>query len=136
MSEPEAFYDTVLVSEDSDIAARVLTKFIQKSGYKYEMYKTGELALNAFNEQPQRYFLALLDFFTPPSPLRGSEIAQAIRQRAPQLPITIISANEDAVVKEAVADAGVHFLRKPFHLHKNELLNLMRESYGAHHGPA
>lgn len=136
LSEPEAFYDTVLVSEDSDIAARVLTKFIQKSGYKYELYKTGELALHAFNEEPQKYFLALLDFFTPPSPLRGSEVAQAMRKRAPQLPIIIISANEDAVVKEAVAGAGVDFLRKPFHHHKNELIKIMRESYGAHHGPA
>lgn len=129
-SEPDVFYDTVLISEDSDIAARVLTKFVEKSGYKYELYKTGEAALRAFQDEPQKYFLALLDFFTPPSQVRGSEIAQALLQRNPRLAIVIISANEDAVVKDAVAAIeGVRFMRKPFHHHKEQLVQLMGDAY-------
>lgn len=134
LSEPATFYDTVIVSEDNQVPGRLLKKFVEKMGYKCELYLTGEAALEAFKAEPQRYFAAFLDFFTPPSPMRGSEVATAMHGRNPNLAIVIISANEDAVVRDAVSAASVQFLHKPFQKHKEELTRIMRDAYNAHHG--
>lgn len=134
LSEPEPFYTTVIISEDSPLPGKLLKKWVEKTGYLCELYPTGEAALNAFNEKPQKYFAALLDFFTPPSPMRGSEVATSMLTRNLQLTIIIISANEDAVVREAVNTAGVQFMHKPFQHHKDELLKALKDAFDVYHG--
>ena len=131
-SEPESFYNTVILSEDSPLPGKLLKKFIEKIGYGCELYETGEEALAAFYEAPQKYFAALLDFFTPPSPMRGSEVASAMLQKSSHLFIAIISANNDVVVRDAVNAVGVYFLHKPFQHHKEELSKQLNDAYHQH----
>lgn len=134
LSEPEPFYTTVIISEDSPVPGKLLEKWVEKMGYLCELYVTGEAALKAFEEQPQKYFAALLDFFTPPSPMRGSDVATSMLLRNNQLTIIIISANEDAVVREAVNAAGVQFMHKPFQHHKEHLLKSLQRAFDTYHG--
>lgn len=114
-SEMMEMYDTVLLSEDNAIAGKALKRFIEKEGYKTELYKTGEEALTRFRDMPTKFFAACLDHFTPPSALTGAEIGAALQKIDAKLPIVIITANVNEKVRQDVSDAGIeYFMEKPF----------------------
>lgn len=114
-SEPYQVYDTVLISEDNEIAGRALKRQIEKAGFKTELCKTGEAALERYKLQPSRFFLACLDYYTPPSPLTGAEIGVLMREISAQFPIMIISANVNRSVRDDVTAKGIDlFMSKPY----------------------
>lgn len=109
----EALHDTLLYSEDNTVAGLVVQRFSKKL-CKIEWYTDGEQALVAFKKHPNRYFMALLDYYTPDA-RSGDEIGHEIKKINSKIPVVILTANENEKVKNKCKDLDV-FLNKPIKL--------------------
>ncbi|KAI3634644.1 hypothetical protein MIR68_007025 [Amoeboaphelidium protococcarum] len=107
---------SVLVVEDNMVNMRLITKMLQKSGYKYDMAYDGESALQL--AKSKRYDLVLLDIGLPG--ISGMEVARSIHVNLPyqlfQRPYIIAcTANCMSGDKEAILQSGIDdFIAKPF----------------------
>ena len=102
----------VLVAEDNEIAAKVLTTFLRKMGLEYTRARDGEEALE--EALGGGYDIAIVDLRMPG--LDGMELARRYRRLAPDrhLPIVALTANASEDVKQQCLDAGMDgFLSKP-----------------------
>jgi len=102
----------VLVAEDNEIAAKVITTFLTKMGFAYTRVADGEQAL----EEAQRgaYGIAIVDLRMPK--IDGLEFARRYRALAAgrPLPIVALTANASEDVKRTCLEAGMDdFLSKP-----------------------
>jgi two-component system sensor histidine kinase RpfC len=116
----------VLVAEDNEIAAKVLTTFLKKMGYPHVRVADGEEALR--EALAGGYGIAVMDLRMPK--LDGAEFARRYRAEAPgrPLPIVALTANASEDVKQACLEAGMDaFLTKPV---SPELLRQTIETLG------
>ncbi|AFL73886.1 ATP-binding protein [Thiocystis violascens] len=109
---PSARPIRVLVAEDNEIAAKVITTFLTKMGFANQRFRDGEAALTAALNGG--YQIAIVDFHMPK--LDGIGFAKRYRTLAPEypLPIVALTATAAADVRQACFDAGMDgFLAKP-----------------------
>jgi len=102
----------VLVAEDNEIAAKVITTFLKKMGIACTRVQDGEQALS--EALGGTFGIAIVDLRMPK--LDGIAFAQRYRALAAQrpLPIVALTANASAEVRQQCLDAGmVDFLAKP-----------------------
>jgi two-component system, sensor histidine kinase RpfC len=102
----------VLVAEDNEVAAKVITTFLKKMGFEYTRVQDGEAALR--EALAGGYGIAIVDLRMPK--LDGMELARRYRQEAPDrpLPIVALTANASDDVKQDCLAAGMDgFLSKP-----------------------
>ncbi|HYN78222.1 MAG TPA: ATP-binding protein, partial [Lamprocystis sp. (in: g-proteobacteria)] len=102
----------VLVAEDNEIAAKVLTTFLQKMGISFTRVQDGEQALR--EALAGGYGIAIVDLRMPK--LDGISFTRQYREQAPRrpLPIVALTANASEDVKQDCLDAGMaDFLAKP-----------------------
>ncbi len=102
----------VLVAEDNEIAAKVITSFLGKLGYQHTRVQDGEAALT--EALVGGYNIAIVDLRMPK--LDGIEFTRRYRAQAPKrpLPIVALTANASEDVRQACLDAGMDaFLAKP-----------------------
>ncbi len=112
------FYDgVVLIAEDNEINAKLITIMLNKYGITCEVVENGELALEKVRENHSKYNLVLMDINMPV--MDGIAATKAIRREEQttslnKLPIVALTANamkEDAL---AVIEAGMaSILTKP-----------------------
>ena len=116
----------VLVAEDNEIAAKVITTFLKKMGFPFTRVADGEEALR--EALAGDYGIAIIDLRMPR--LDGAEFTRCYRAQAPgrPLPIVALTANASEDVKQACLDAGMDaFLSKPV---SPELLRQTIETLG------
>jgi two-component system, sensor histidine kinase RpfC len=102
----------VLVAEDNEIAAKVITTFLTKMGIVFTRVDDGEQALREALQGG--YGIAIVDLRMPK--LDGINFTRNYRAQAPKrpLPIVALTANASEEVKRECLDAGmVDFLAKP-----------------------
>jgi two-component system sensor histidine kinase RpfC len=102
----------VLVAEDNEVAAKVLTTFLRKMELDYTRARDGEEALK--EALGGGYGIAIVDLRMPG--LDGLELARRYRRLAPDrpLPIVALTANASEDVRQQCLDAGMDgFLSKP-----------------------
>jgi two-component system sensor histidine kinase RpfC len=103
----------VLVAEDNDIAARVITALLEREGLDVVRARDGEEALRTASKGGFR--LALIDLRMPL--LDGLAFTHAFREGEPQverLPIVALTADAAQDVRERCLAAGMdEFLTKP-----------------------
>ncbi len=102
----------VLVAEDNEIAAKVITRFLEKLGFDYTRVEDGEAALA--EALAGGYQIAVVDLRMPK--IDGIDFARRYREQAPgrALPIVALTANAAEDVRQACLDAGMDaFLSKP-----------------------
>ncbi|NCA70922.1 MAG: response regulator [Sphingobacteriia bacterium] len=103
---------SVLVAEDNEIAARVITGFLGKMGVPHHRVADGEAALT--EALTGRYAIAIVDLRMPK--LDGIGFTRRYREQAPEraIPIIALTANAAPDVKDACLSAGMSaFLSKP-----------------------
>jgi CheY-like chemotaxis protein len=101
----------ILVVEDELLVAETIRRLLVVGGHTAEIVHDGEQALALF--EPGKYDLVITDFRLPN--MDGLELAQAIKQRAPVLPIILITAHAEAIGKGMGKVSNVDFLiGKPF----------------------
>jgi two-component system sensor histidine kinase RpfC len=102
----------VLVAEDNDIAAKVMTAFLSKMGIACTRVENGEQALD--EALRGGYSIAFVDLWMPR--LDGIAFTRRYRQAAPDrpLPIVALTANASEEMKQGCLAAGMDaFLAKP-----------------------
>ncbi|MFP3873146.1 MAG: ATP-binding protein [Thiohalophilus sp.] len=103
----------VLLAEDSEINAKVITTFLRMDGHEVTHVTDGDQALQMLIQN--RYDLVLMDMRMPA--LNGIEVSRAWRMREPveqHVPIIALTANATTEDRSNCLAAGMdHFLAKP-----------------------
>jgi DNA-binding response OmpR family regulator len=103
--------DTVLVVEDSAAMQRTLRRLFETAGLQVRIASDGLTGLESFQEQTP--IAVILDLNLPR--LSGKELCRRFKDRAPSVPIVVVSANADVGNKVHLLELGaVDYVTKPF----------------------
>ncbi len=104
----------VLLAEDTDIIAKVITTFLQQEGHTVTHVDNGKSALNAL-ENDNSLDLVLMDMRMPE--MTGLEVTRSWREIETgnkRIPIIALTANSTTIERNQCFDAGMdHFITKP-----------------------
>jgi DNA-binding response OmpR family regulator len=126
---PESRPSILIVEDDPAIGAFVQTA-LEREGFKAELVKDGEEALERVDSFLPN--LILLDLMLPG--MGGLEVCQALRRRAQYSPIIMLTAKDDDVDKIVGLEMGADdYITKPFKIREllarvRALLRLVRHS--------
>jgi CheY-like chemotaxis protein len=103
----------LLIVEDSPTMRRVMRRFLDATGYEMLEAGDGEEALRVARAHPGPIHLLVTDVVMPR--MGGRDLASALREARPEVPVLYISGYaEDAVRQHGVLDPDTAFLGKPF----------------------
>ncbi|ETT60619.1 two-component response regulator [Paenibacillus sp. FSL R7-277] len=101
---------SILIVEDEEAIARVLSAYLRKAGFHVTRAADGRSALDAFEEAPPS--LVLLDIMLPA--MDGFELLQLIRERS-SCPVIMLTARDGIKDRLAGLDGGADdYMSKPF----------------------
>ena len=105
--------ETVLVAEDEDGVRELLCKLLTEFGYTVLTARHGRDALMVAGERAGGIDLLVTDVVMPE--MSGRELAEALRDRRPDLKVLYISGyTDDEVLQRGIRGREVAFVRKPF----------------------
>jgi CheY-like chemotaxis protein len=105
--------ETVLVAEDEDGVRELLRKVLTEFGYAVLTARHGRDALMMAGERAGEIDLLVTDVVMPE--MSGRELAEALRDRRPDLKVLYISGyTDDEVLQRGISGREVAFVRKPF----------------------
>ena len=113
MAEPDTT-PTILVVEDDELIAPLLTFILEREGYRALLAQDGQAALRIIKESPPPA-LALLDMMLPY--VDGLQLVKLIRETPgwEKVPIVMVSARSQERDIVRVLDAGANdYIVKPF----------------------
>lgn len=103
----------VLLVEDEESLAELLSRVLGRMNLRVVWAKDGATALWLIAEAPEPVALALIDCLLPD--MNGCELALALRERAPRLPLLLTSGRDHRGWVGTFADGGpTAFLAKPY----------------------
>ena len=100
----------ILVVEDNDDVGRFSTELLQDLGYAINWVNTAQAALEALAENEFAYDLVFSDVIMPG--MNGVDLAIAIRERYPGLPVVLTSGYSSVLAENA--DRGFELIQKPY----------------------
>ncbi|MEK3795889.1 response regulator transcription factor [Paenibacillus sp. FSL R7-0204] len=101
---------SILIVEDEEAIARVLSAYLRKAGFHVTRAADGRSALDTFGEAPPS--LVLLDIMLPE--MDGFELLQLIRERS-SCPVIMLTARDGINDRLAGLDGGADdYMSKPF----------------------
>ena len=111
----------ILLAEDIDINQEIVIALLESTGVSIDTAENGRIALDLFEEQPERYDLVLMDIHMPE--MDGYEAARRIRAsdvpHGRTVPIIAMTANAFREDIERCLDAGMNdHLSKPVSVDK------------------
>ena len=102
----------LLVDDDTEIA-QLISRRLKQDNYVVEVALDGEYAIDLLQANP--YSLVLLDVMLPK--LSGIEICQTLRHQGNQIPVLMLTGQDQTSAKVTGLDAGADdYLVKPFEL--------------------
>jgi CheY-like chemotaxis protein len=109
---------TVLLVDDSRVARMMTRRLVEvkRPGWTVAEAASGEDAIAMLSETKPDF--VVLDVNMPG--MGGLEAARRIKEMAPHLPVTLLTANIQDPVRHQAEEIGVGFLTKP--MRENELL--------------
>ncbi|MCP3465600.1 ATP-binding protein [Bradyrhizobium sp. CCGUVB23] len=117
-------HETILVVEDDPLVQGYVIAQLGSLGYRTLVAGDGAAAL-ALVGQGIKFDLLFTDIIMPGG-MNGRELAEAIRERRPDVRVLYTSGyTDDAIVHEGHLDPGIALLRKPYR--KSELSQKIRE---------
>ena len=103
----------ILIIEDEEKLAEMLSQGLQKKGYAVDIVGDGEKGLTRISLHRNDYDLVILDLMLPS--MEGDEIAKAVRERGIMVPILILTARNETETKIKLLLTGADdYLVKPF----------------------
>ena len=104
---------TVLVVEDENTLAAVLSDNLRHEGYSVTTAPDGEIAYRSWSDSPPD--LVVLDVMLPG--INGVDLCRRLRAQGDQTPVLFLSARSQAKDRvEGLVAGGDDYLAKPFHL--------------------
>jgi signal transduction histidine kinase len=115
---------TILVIDDEESTARLQGELLRNKGFAAEVFSDPIHAIAAYQANPARFDLVLVDQEMPG--MTGIEVARAILQLRPELPIILNTTQGEHDYSGAAKAAGIRaLLTKP--IHSARLLNAIIE---------
>jgi two-component system, NtrC family, response regulator AtoC len=112
ISIAETHSPRVLVIDDDDSVRTVIRYLLESFGYTCETAPDGRSGLARFDEGG--WNLVLTDLAMPD--MSGWDVIEAIRHRAPTMPILVVTAFTDLTVLQRARESRVPVIAKPFRL--------------------
>jgi CheY-like chemotaxis protein len=100
----------VLVVEDNEEVGRFSTELLQDLGYEIDWVGSADAALKALADNELAYDLVFSDVIMPG--MNGVDLALAIRERHPGLPVVLTSGYSNVLVQNV--DRGFELIQKPY----------------------
>lgn len=111
----------VLLVDDEELLLDVTRRTLQKAGYQVLCARSGEEALQVYQERGQGLGLVILDMAMPG--MGGGQCLAKLRELAPDLPVII---STGFAVGQELRKLAQGLLAKPFH--RDELLDMVRKT--------
>lgn len=108
-----------MIIEDDLVFCKILTKFLEKSGYRATDAQTGKDAIQHISNL--EIDLAVIDYRLPD--MNGLELIDWIKENSPDTDCILMSRYNDSLSEQAGEKGAIGFLDKPFD--PDELLKLM-----------
>jgi PAS domain S-box-containing protein len=109
---PQGNGESVMIVDDERPLVRLAEETLAQLGYDPAGFESSVAALEAFRAEPQRYDVVLTDQTMPD--LTGTDLARAIRQLRPEMPIVLMSGYKGPQLTALAQAAGVReILHKP-----------------------
>lgn len=103
----------VLLIDDDASVLKISTLMLKRMGYTISAYDNPLAALDAVRNDPTAFQIVITDYNMPV--MAGLEIAAAVRDLCPDLPVVVTSGNVDDQLRTGAARAGVaELISKPF----------------------
>lgn len=102
----------VLVVDDEPSIVSLLHRFLESHGYQVTGFTSGEQALAQFRRTPDAFDVVITDKAMPR--MNGVELAAALREARPGLPVLLITGYVDAVERREMSQDIVGVIAKPF----------------------
>jgi PAS domain S-box-containing protein len=113
--KPEQAVETILLVEDESKLRRLTRQYLETQGYTVLEAADGAAAIEVSNARPGPIHLLLTDVIMPG--MNGRELAYRISSLRPETKVLYMSGyTEKAVGHNAMLDAGITLLQKPFTL--------------------
>ena len=121
----------ILVVDDEPSIGNTVKMLLKIDGHEVESTQSGKEALAIFEQG--RFDLVFTDFAMPG--MKGDQLAAAIKTRAPEQPIVMITAHAGALPATVNVD---HILGKPFRLQqlRDAITKVLPENYCPVNQPA
>lgn len=119
---------SILVIDDEEDFRFILSRTLEKEGYRVQAVETGAEAVQAMKSQ--RFDLALVDIKMPE--MGGRETVKEIRKLDPQLPVLLVTGSPDWPDAELRATTQ-GWIYKPFRL--EQLRSMVRKVLGREEEP-
>ena len=101
----------ILVVEDDLLVAHTVRMALAVDGHAVEIAQDGEQGLASFRQD--KHDLVIVDFQLPK--LDGLELAQAVKESCPQIPVILITAHADSIQRSRGKVSNIDILlNKPF----------------------
>ena len=121
--------EQILIVEDDSTVAGLMEVILRQHGYHPVCVEDGPSALQAWDEAERPFDLVLTDMVMP-NGMSGTEVAEALLERKPDLHVVIATGYSQALLEKSVP-AGLmercHLLLKPYDIEK--FLRLMRKLF-------
>ncbi len=105
-------HGTVLLIDDDAEIRKVAARALTRAGYEVLLACDGQAGLDVYDERPGRVNVVVLDLTMPV--LDGESTLRLLRERAPTLPVILMSGYSDSKFQRD----DVRFLGKPFRVSK------------------
>lgn len=128
-----ARHELVLLVEDEEQVRNFMTKGLEHEGFRVTACANADCALEKLASGTVQPAILVTDVVMPR--MNGGELAEAVRQRYPGLPVLFVSGyTDDIIAQHGIVREGVALLEKPFS--PSALARKVRELVDAHTGRA
>jgi two-component system, cell cycle sensor histidine kinase and response regulator CckA len=120
----EGGQERILLVDDEEMLVAMNCERLERLGYTVVSSTNGREALDIFKADPQRFDLVITDYTMPQ--MTGVELAKALVEIRPDIPIILCSGLNERITTEQTAAPGIRaFLAKPSG--RQELAELIRK---------
>ncbi|MCK9997354.1 MAG: response regulator [Candidatus Krumholzibacteria bacterium] len=103
----------ILVVEDDEAAARLITRALEREGYRVMVAHNGDDALTLAEQNSWSFDMVLTDVIMPV--MSGPVLVARLRQRMPDIPALFMSGyTDDVLERQGFSIEDVDLIRKPF----------------------
>lgn len=105
--------ETILIVDDEESVRTVMQRSLQHLGYQVEVAQNGVDALSAYEGNPSKYSLVILDMIMPQ--MAGDEVFFKLKEMNEAVPVLMASGySSDKKAKSVLDSGGLGFIQKPF----------------------
>jgi PAS domain S-box-containing protein len=116
--------ERILFVDDEESILSICGEQLKRLGYQLTTIENGQRALNEFRKNPHQFDLIITDQTMPK--MEGVDLARAVREIRPNIPIILCSGYSDLLNDEEIKDSGIsELLTKP--IVKSQLADVVRK---------